>query len=1185
MRHHNHESSVRHRARTASSALLCLCAALALSAPSALAQRGHVFGKTFGASGSGAGQLKEPAGIAVSEATHQLYVVDRGNNRVEWFNAAGEFEGQFDGSGSFEVKGKVETGEAAPAGKLLYNPGESPTIAVDNTCAQNRLSEATKPKCKEFDPSNGDVYVQDGFEHKVVDKFSPSGAYLGELVVPAEGPALEIAGVAVDFQGHPWIAEDQGLRIGFAKFADGEDEEVEFEGVVTPTSGGFLLEPGLALDMHGDLFADTTFGATKLSPKGVVLQEAIDQEAEENGEGASGVASELPADTVYVDNETSIRRFGDEDPAGEIEQIGEGHLVKGSGVAVDALKETVWVADQGASKIVEFAPEPAKAPTVAAESSSAVTASSASLRAEVNPRGAATEYRFEYGRCATAESCSESGYEASTPVPDGPVGADFEYHEVAAHTQGLEPATTYHFRVLAHNTLGETPGEELIFTTQPAGVLGLLDGRGYELVSPPEKHGAKLLSIEEATVIEAALSGDAITYPTNVPTEAEPAGYTNGAQVISSRGASGWSSKDITIAHPIATGAPTGEGNEYRYSSADLSAGIVQPFGAFEPGLSKEASEQTPYLHSNYLGTDPSAFCETDCLTPLVTAKNVAEGVAFGEEGLCPSFPAHVLCGPQFLSATEDLSHIVIHSNVGLSEWPGDHGGLYEWSGGTLQLVSVLPGGEAAAPAVLQELGFNNSVMRGAISPDGDRVVWSRNAGHLYLREVAAQRTIELDAGLSGEARYQAADAQTKRIFFSDGGGLYLYDTETAQRTTLVKAGGGVLGYAVGASEDGTYLYFVANEALAGAAGAVEGDCSEGGLAAAHSCNLYELREAEGQWQARVVAVISEEDFPDFAGNGAGGLRQLTARVSPDGRHLAFMSQRPLTGYDNRDAVSGRRDEEVFLFDAQSGRLVCASCQATGARPEGVEYQKLEGGPVAGGGVWHLTSRLAASVPGWTPYAGGRALHQSRYLSNSGRLYFNSADGLSPQDVNGTEDVYEYEPPGIGSCTTTDPSFNARAGGCVGLISSGSSREESGFIDASQSGSDVFFQTTAKLVGQDLDTALDIYDAHECTSASPCIKSAEPPSPPCASEASCKAPPTPQPEIFGAPASATFSGAGNITSPPPAATPKPGVVKPKTLTRAQKLAAALKTCRKQHDRHRRLVCEKRVRGKYGKRPV
>jgi hypothetical protein len=56
---------------------------------------------------------------------------------------------------------------------------------------------------------------------------------------------------------------------------------------------------------------------------------------------------------------------------------------------------------------------------------------------------------------------------------------------------------------------------------------------------------------------------------------------------------------------------------------------------------------------------------------------------------------------------------------------------------------------------------------------------------------------------------------------------------------------------------------------------------------------------------------------------------------------------------------------------------------------------------------------------------------------------------------------------------------------------------------------------------------------------SPCIKPVEPP-PVCQTADACRQPPTPQPEVFGAPASATFAGPGNF---PPTPAAKPAVKK------------------------------------------
>jgi hypothetical protein len=251
------------------------------------------------------------------------------------------------------------------------------------------------------------------------------------------------------------------------------------------------------------------------------------------------------------------------------------------------------------------------------------------------------------------------------------------------------------------------------------------------------------------------------------------------------------------------------------------------------------------------------------------------------------------------------------------------------------------------------------------------------------------------------------------------------------------------------------------------------------------------------------------------------------------------MSERSLTGYDNRDVNSGEPDEEVCLYDEATNHLVCVSCNPTGARPAGVldeERKLLSDKEGEWGGRW-----LAADILPWewaresSPPVN---TSQPRYLSNEGRLFFNSFDSLVPQDTNGKADVYEYEPEGLPAnssytCTASSATHSGESGGCVSLISSGTSGEESTFMDASGKGpggeesEDVFFLTASRLVSQDVDTSFDVYDAHVCSSAAPCVTTPVSP-PPCSSGDACKAAPSPQPAIFGAPASATFSGAGNL---------------------------------------------------------
>jgi hypothetical protein len=290
------------------------------------------------------------------------------------------------------------------------------------------------------------------------------------------------------------------------------------------------------------------------------------------------------------------------------------------------------------------------------------------------------------------------------------------------------------------------------------------------------------------------------------------------------------------------------------------------------------------------------------------------------------------------------------------------------------------------------------------------------------------------------------------------------------------------------------------------------------------------------------------------------------------------MAQESLTGQDNHDAHNGGPDAEVYLYHAETGAgtLTCASCNPMGARPTGIYYVTIQTSPEAEAGTehgWLPDALVAANLPDSEAVRHEAALaisYQPRFLSDGGRLFFDSEDALVPLDTNGTEDVYEYEPAGTPSggegvpagehaCSAASTSGSevfrpahpfdvaGRAGeeaaGCVALISSGDSSEESVFLDASEGGGEgehgelgspgggnVFFLTSAKLSPGDQDSAYDVYDAHECTSASPCIAPVTAP-PPCETEASCKAGPSPEPGIYGPPPSATFSGPGNLAPP------------------------------------------------------
>jgi hypothetical protein len=549
-----------------------------------------------------------------------------------------------------------------------------------------------------------------------------------------------------------------------------------------------------------------------------------------------------------------------------------------------------------------------------------------------------------------------------------------------------------------------------------------------------------------------------------------------------------------------------------------------------------------------------------------VTSADVRPGAKFGGE----AHPEHPVGEAVFAGGTSDLSHVLVYDAAGLTSTKGDEGGLYEWpprAGGELQLVSIRPESEGGKPAStateIPQPGSQESG-RNAISEDGSRVFWSDKFSpeRLYLRDMVKGETLRIGTAAYAD-RFEVANRNGSRVFFiaeethKREGTLEVCDVveiaaKLACETTVLAPE--VQGGVIGASEDESYVYFVSEAKLAA-------DAEE------HKYNLYVDHYSGTSWETQLITTLPEEDEHDWSSF----LSHLTARVSPNGRWLAFMSRKSLTGYDNRDAVSGVPDEEVYLYNAEDQRLVCASCDPTGARPLGSEYGEegayYQHGILGGGnGVWEPTTWLAANIQGWDAYAGeaypvgAEDLYQSRYLSNEGRLFFNSGDSLVPQDVNGTWDVYEYEPESVGSCSPASSSgsvvfkpnhsyeVEGRKGeedaGCVGLISSGESSEQSAFMDASESGDDVFFLTTSRLVPQDVDTYPDIYDAHVCSTSVPCQPSSVSP-PSCDTADACRAAPTPQPEVFGAPTTATFAGAGNIE--PQTGPPAKPAVKKKTV--------------------------------------
>jgi DNA-binding beta-propeller fold protein YncE len=1242
----------RGRAETARLAICSLLGAvclllLAASSASALAQRGHEFSEalSFGSPGSGDGQLNAPTGVAVNEATGDVYVLDSGNNRVERFNAAHEFVstwgyGVIDGKKEFQV---CTSGcRAGLAGKAKGELHGALSIAIDNSggpSSGDLYVEAVRP----FEEAVGGHEIETEFAQ--FDKFSPTGQLLGQIRAWKGEKFEEPHGVAVGPEGELWIYNEEFLYgfTGDVKNKPNRVVESEVEArdglAVDPAAsgeGGFYV----ANELEGGE-APTVIAKEKVVKEGeellgVPLIEALDTS------NTTGVATEAGSGNAFLDHGTSVIEYAA--TAEPVQTIGSGHLVSGQGLFAERKTETVYVADGGAGRVVAFAAEP-PAPPVIDELAAAETRSTAStLTALIDPHGSATVYAFRYSTGAvpgaTAECTSPCVQVPATPAAIGAGFGDVDPKLTEARVTGLAPGTFYHYRVFAINhangteNIAEAAGGELTFKTQGEAFGSTLpDGRQYELVSPSKKSGAAIQGLDgEGGLVQAAAVGSGITYVTEGAVkgdcgEGEPEGLRapEVTQLLSSRGSSGWSTCDIDTSHNEAEGVAPGSAPEYKWFSEDLSTALVETFGseAFEhPKLAPAASERTPYLRHN--ASCPGA---ESCFEPLAVRSNVPAGTEYGGH--------HI----KFVAGSSDMSHVAVSSDVPLTADKVPAGrNLYEWAGGQFKLISRLPDEEPAATATLGFTDSNSDMLRHAISADGSRYVFATSSPrHLYMRDMslgADGRTIQLDLGEGvpqapgicttspfqcERPEFQDASADGSVIFFTDearlvagsGAGFEKPDLYACQVTEAgchvtdltpePKAGesANVQGITIGAADDGNTIYYVANGGLGGAA---PGNCHHGeavkakgnaedpeGQTTGGFCTLYQSRFDTGSktWSAaKPLARLSSEDEFDWV-NLSPDRTTLTARVSPNGQWLTFMSDRNLSGYSTRDTHANRNAEEVYLYDSAANGVRCVSCNPTGARPEGVFDEEF-----SGEGIGLLVDRpliwvqrwLSANVPSYSKLSLNNAYHQPRYLDDQGRVYFNSAEGLVPQDKNGKEDVYQYEPLG-GSCTEAARTFVEAAHGCVTLISSGTSSKESSFLDASESSDDAFFMTAEPLVGNDTDTSYDVYDAIVCGVAGrpECLAppAATPPS--CASTGECRpgtggAPGTGPGPSEGPSAGGNASAQHEVLSSKVEEKPKP---KAKPLTRAQKLAKALKACHKVKNKHKRHTCEASARKKYG----
>jgi hypothetical protein len=674
---------------------------------------------------------------------------------------------------------------------------------------------------------------------------------------------------------------------------------------------------------------------------------------------------------------------------------------------------------------------------------SSATKTAVTLEAEIDPRGFGTGYRFEWGETAAYGNVSV-GEIPQAAAGSGPV-------RVVAKLSDLSPGTTYHYRVYAESSAGvvET-ADELAETLNRC---ELPEQRCFELVSPRDVGPVDQPGLFAGAVelhFQAANAPGTLAYVS----ETGPPGATKGAEVLSRavRGPADWVSAqlspELTGLNETATGSSAS--SKYFALNEEASCGVVASNQPLTANQSTKAVIEAGGV--NLYRQNPNGS-----FTPITTL--IPENPEAGE-AVPNAFVVKAM--------SEDCGTVVFRTTYRYPGVPvaGGSEPLYEWSEGALRSVGYVPGesGEVLSAASVGAptssafpYNFNG------VSANGTRVFFSasrltsRNPAEIGSRGVFVREAGEVSRDLSlsetevGDtgATFQFATKSGSRVYFTanagltdeshtEGQDLYEYDLESGTLSDLTvtgaKGGAAVAGF-VGASEDGSHVYFVAAGQLVPGEGPT--------LAENQTDETYSVY-SEQNGTIRFVGPIHE------AGLSAAVIGPAqTSRVSPEGRYLLFESTADVTGYD-----SGGKSGEAYLFDSAetSDATVCVSCRQDGAPSVSPP----------------VNTRIATTErPSNSMYAPrGLAVRNAEPI-----VFFSSFDQLAPGAEEGQNNVYEWIH-GQVFLIAAEP-----AGLQPGEIASGTGQEATRFVGASEDGTDLYLGTPQTLTWEDGDARNSIYDA------------------------------------------------------------------------------------------------------------
>lgn len=587
-----------------------------------------------------------PAGgqIAVNQSTHELLVAD----------AAAEGIRRYDTSGT--LLGTIATPGITPSllaiaadGSMFVSSGPDVVHLSSTGSVLGEIADAGEVRALAVEPTSQNLVVN---VNGTLAVYSPAGTLLSTK------QAAAYAGLAIDGTSGRLYASNLNFGGGgeISVFIPAVAPGVEMPSVSAVTTFGFHVE-------------------TEVDP----------------GEEGGGVPAESAVRFEY-------RQVGEENwtttPSQEVNAPGS-YEADISGLLPNLEYEVRAVASNSlASKTTDAVKvaTPADAPLVDTASATDVSETSAVLNGNINPMGLGTTYHFEYGETMAYGSRVPVSIEAT--AGNGRLAKSF-----SRTVTGLSPGTTYHFRLVASNSLGTTEGSDRTFSTI---TLGGMQHRAYEQVTPAGKHGVLVVP---GLGMLAEENGNGISYTTKEGANSSAA-FT---RMVSTRGGDDWNDwintdPPVTVSAGALLTAPT------LAISPDFTHAFVVSNRALTPG----GIDRGANLLLHDLATGEYALIATSSAPGAFNSF-----VGIGRAG-------------RFHAGAPDFSWLVFNSEAPLV--PGaPPNALYRWSESAgLKLVSILPDGDPTSA-----LYGSNAVYK-PVSADGSRIYFTAVGGSeegVFLQE------------------------------------------------------------------------------------------------------------------------------------------------------------------------------------------------------------------------------------------------------------------------------------------------------------------------------------------------------------------------------------------------------------------------------------------------------------------